>query len=111
MFLLYYLHADQIDSSRLGGHQIRKATNMGFLTSGQVQAATSVTDLQTDVSAATCHADEEAEKKVVNDGLELAEGLGDLTDTLVQSATSVEDLADDTQATYDDRSFSPTVLD
>lgn len=104
-------HADEIDSSRLAGHNIRKATDLGMLSSAQVQAATSVDDLQTDVDSAVVHAENEQDKKVVDDGLELAENLGDLNDTKVQAATSVEDLADDTQATYDDRSYSPTVLD
>lgn len=105
------LHADELDSSALAGHQIRKATNMNFLSSAQVQAATSVDDLQANILAASAHADEIDEQKVINDGLTLAESLGDLTSAIVQAATSVEDLADDTQATNDSRSFSPTVLD
>ena len=105
------LHYDEVDSSRLAGHQIRKATDLGMLSSAQVQAATNVADLETDIDAAVVHAENEADKKVVKDGLDLAANLGDLTDALVQSATSVEDLADDTQATNDDRSFSPTTLD
>lgn len=103
-------HADEIDSSKLAGHNIIKATDLGLLSSAQVQSATSVDDLQVVVDAAVVHADVEQEKKVVDDGLELAENLGDLTDTLVQSATSVQDLVSDTQAGTDGYR-GPTVLD
>jgi hypothetical protein len=105
-----YLHADESDSSKLAGHNIIKATDEGLLSSVQVAAATSVTDLQNDVNAAVVHADTEDEKKVVNDGLELAEGLGDLDDTKVQAAATVQDLVDDTQADGDGYR-GPTVLD
>lgn len=110
MFTLLYLHADEIDSSKLGGHNIIKATDLGFLSSGQVQSATSVADLEATVNATVCHADVEQEKKVVNDGLDLASNLGDITSALVQSATSVQDLVSDTQAGLDGRR-GPTVKD
>jgi len=104
------LHADEIDSSKLAGHNIIKAADMGMLSSVQVAAATSVADLIADVDAAIVHADEEGEKKVVDDGLRLAENLGDLTDAIVQADATVQDLVDDTQADGDGRR-GPTVLD
>ena len=103
MFLLYYLHADETDSSKLGGHNVRKSADLGFLSSSQVQAATSVAGLKAVVDAAVCHADEEGEKDVVDEGLDMGANLGELTDTTVQAATSVEGLVDLTQATGDGR--------
>lgn len=97
------LHYDEIDSSKLGGHNVRKAADLGFLSSGQVQAATSVADLEAVVDAAVTHADLEGEKQVVNDGLDMGANLGELTDATVQAATSVEGLVDLTQAADDDR--------
>lgn len=97
------LHSDEIDSSKLGGHNVRKAADLGFLSSGQVQAATSVADLEAVVDAAVCHADLEGEKDVVNAGLDMGANLGELTDVTVAAATSVEGLVDLTQAADDDR--------
>lgn len=104
------LHADQIDSSALGGHNVRKAADLGLLSSVQVAAATNLANLEADVNAAVVHADVEQDKKVVNDGLDMGANLGELTDATIQAATTVETLVDLTQASGDGRR-GPTVLD
>jgi len=104
------LHADEIDSSKLAGHNIRKMTALG-VTSGQVAGATDHENFESTIDGIVVHADMEDEKKVVKDGLDLAYNLGDIDDTSLQAATTVEGLADLTQATDDEIQGGPTVLD
>lgn len=95
-------HADEIDSSRLMGHNIRRADPLGFLTAAEVQAAATVDDLITTIqNKTTLHADLEGWRSQTERALTISEALGDLTDAEVAAATSVEDLVDQTSAEDD----------
>lgn len=96
------LHADEIDSSRLVGHNIRRCDPLSFLTAAEVQAAATVDDLITTIqNKTTLHADVEGWRTQAERALTIAEALGELTDAEVAAATSVEDLVDQTAAEDD----------
>ncbi len=95
-------HADEIDSSVLAGHNIRRSDPLSFLTAAEVQAASTVDDLITTIqNKSTLHADVEGWRTQAERALTLAEALGDLTDAEVAAATSVEDLVSETSASGD----------
>lgn len=95
-------HADEVDSSRLMGHNIRRCDPLGFLTAAEVQAASTVDDLITTIQNKTdLHADTEGWRTQAERALTISEALGDLTDAEVAAATSVEDLVSETSAEGD----------
>lgn len=102
------LHVDELESSRLAGHQLRRAGDLTMLTDAQVVAATGKADLEADVLAATVHADERDNAFQVNKGIDLAAALG-VTDTVIQNATSLENLISNTEADGDGRRGPQTI--
>jgi len=103
-------HADEVDSSVLAGHNIRRCDPLGFLTAAEVQAAATVDDLITTIQNKTdLHADVEGWRTHAERALTIAEALGDLTDAEVAAATSVEDLVAQTSAESDGLFQSMTI--
>lgn len=96
------IHADEVDTSRQMGHNIRRCDPLSFLTAAEVQAATSVADLITTIqNKTTLHADTEGWRTQAERALTISKALGDLTDAEVAAATSVEDLVAQTAAEGD----------
>lgn len=102
-------HADDVDNSFLVGHNVRRAADLGFISSAQVVAATNTTDLKTACDAASCHADEEGWKHQVDVALDIGNALGDFSDANVQAATTIETLVDNTEAGNDDKRGEMTI--
>ena len=91
------MHADAHGASRLAGDALFRAKEMGLLTDQNVADATSVTSLQTNITAASGHADTQPIRSRINDLLEIARDDETLAATPLQAATTVAGAAGLTQ--------------
>jgi hypothetical protein len=92
------LHADQHGASRMAGQALLRAKEAGLLTDANVVAATNVASLQTNITAASTHADQQPIKARLNRMLDIAFADDTLANTPLQAATTVSGAAGLTQA-------------
>lgn len=91
------MHADQLPASRMAGDALLRAGEMGILTNTNVADATSVTSLQTNITAAAGHADTQPIRSRINSLIEIARADATLADAALQAQTTVAGAAALTQ--------------
>lgn len=99
------LHADQAPASRMAGDAILRAGEIGWLTTANVQAATTLVSVQALISAGSGHADQAPLKSRINSLLDIGGADATLSTTNIGNATSVSNLAAFTEVDELGRSY------